>query len=500
MSAALQFEQAGLRASFQLYIGGEWVEAGGGGRFASENPATREEWADLADGTTDDIDRAVAAARKAFDEGPWPRMLPQERARYLRRLAELCLERGVHMAQFETADNGKLLSEQTLQWQFLHELMHYWAGMADKIGGRTVQAPMPIDVSGLPIPESFAYTRKEPVGVVGAITPWNSPCFLLAWKFGPAMAAGCTMVCKPSEHAPVSTVEFAKLVDEAGFPPGVFNVVTGASRTVGAHLAAHKDVDKVAFTGSTATGKSIVEAAAGNLKRVTCELGGKSANIIFADADIEKAVAGTMAGIFAAAGQTCMAGSRVLVQDTFHDRFVEALAGAAQSLKLGDPAKLDTQVGPISNRPNFEKVLSFLKSAPEEGASVAAGGRVQEDLGGYFVEPTIFTGVTNDMGVARNEIFGPVASVIKFSSEEEAIAIANDTDYGLGGAVFTETSARAHRVAHQIRTGTVWVNTYRLVSHLVPFGGYRQSGWGRENGPEGIEAYLETKSVWVPLD
>ena len=486
-------------AKYKLYINGEWVDSEGGRTFGSENPVLGTDWAELADGDNADIDRAVAAARHAFDNTEWGSGLPQDRARCLRRLADLCIERGPEIAQLESQDNGKLLAEQVLQWTLLHELFHYWAGMADKINGTAIPRAIPLDVRGSHLPECFAYTRKEPVGVVAAITPWNSPTYQIGFKFGPAMAAGCTMVCKPSEHASVSTLEFTKLVHEAGFPPGVFNTVTGSSKSIGAHLAEHGDVDKVSFTGSTAVGQKIVSAASSNLKRVTSELGGKSAAIVFDDADIEKAVIGVSAGIFAAAGQTCMACSRVLVQAGIHDRFVEALAKAASSMKAGDPMQPDTQLGPISNKPNYEKVLSYLDRGPKEGAKVATGGRPNSTLGGYYVEPTIFTNVTNDMAVAQEEIFGPVASVIKFEDEEEAVAIANDSKFGLGGAVFTESLSRAHRVAARIRTGSVWINTYRIVTHLVPFGGYKMSGWGRENGEDGLEAFLETKAVWVPV-
>ncbi|MCA8900584.1 MAG: aldehyde dehydrogenase [Hyphomonas sp.] len=486
-------------AQYKLYIDGQWCDPDSGETFVSENPAIGAGWADIADGRAGDIDRAVAAARRAFDKDGWPDLIPQERAKLLRRLADLCLERGPEIAKLEATDNGKLITEMMLQWRLIHELLLYWAGMTDKIDGRMIPSPLPLDVRGTHLPNCFAYTRREPVGVVGAITPWNSPAMQIAYKFGPAMAAGCTMVCKPSEHAPVSTLEFTRLVDEAGFPPGVFNTVPSSRKDVGAHLAAHRDVDKVSFTGSTAVGQSIVRASADNMKRVTCELGGKSASIVFADADIEKAVTGVMAGIFAATGQTCMAGSRVLVEDPIYDRFVAALAEAARGMKVGDPLDPGTQMGPIANRPNYEKVLSYFEIAKQEGVQAAAGGSAHE-LGGYFVHPTVFAGVTNQMRVAREEIFGPVASVIRFNGEEEAIAIANDTDYGLAGGVFTESIPKAHRVAAKVRAGTVWINTYRLVTHMAPFGGYKMSGWGRENSLEGLDAFLETKAVWVPVE
>ena len=492
-------QQSGQLPHYQLYIDGQWRDPAEGGAFVSENPATGQGWTTIADGQASDIDLAVQAARRAFDSDGWPERIPQERAQMLRKLADLCLARGPEIAKLESTDNGKLITEMMLQWRLIHELLLYWAGMADKIDGRMIPSPLPLDVTGTHLPKCFVYTRREPVGVVGAITPWHSPAMQIAYKFGPAMAAGCTMVCKPSEHAPVSTLEFTKLVDAAGFPPGVFNTVSSSRKEVGAHLAAHRDIEKISFTGSTAVGQSIVRAAADNMKRVTCELGGKSASIVFADADIEKAVTGVMAGIFAATGQTCMAGSRVLVEEQIHDKFVAALAEAARAMRVGDPLDPASQVGPVSNRPNYEKVLSYFDVARSEGVHAAVGGKAHE-LGGYFVEPTVFTGVNNTMRIAREEIFGPVASIIPFNGEDEAVAIANDTDYGLAGGVFTESISRAHRVVAKVRAGTMWINTYRLVTHLAPFGGYKMSGWGRENSLEGLDAFLETKAVWVPVE
>ncbi|WP_375203905.1 aldehyde dehydrogenase [Hyphococcus sp.] len=485
--------------TYQQYIDGKWTDAVSGATFESENPTFREPWAVAPDSGKEDIDLAVAAARRAFESEEWRTSLPQYRARLLRRLAALVEKYGPDIAEIETQDNGKLITEQRLQWMLAAELLYYWAGMADKIDGRMIAAPLPLPVKNLPIPESFVYTRREPVGVVAAITPWNSPGGQLLYKLGPAIAAGCTIVAKPSEHTPASALEIAKLVDKAEFPAGVFNVVTSQDREAGAALVAHPDVHKVSFTGSTATGKAIVRAAADNMKRVTCELGGKSASLVFDDADIPTAVKGVMAGIFAAAGQTCMAGSRVLVHEDIHDSFVAALADAAQSMVIGDPIDPATQMGPISNRQNYEKVMGYLEVAEDEGARILCGGP-HETLGGYYIKPTIVTNVTNSMRIAREEIFGPVASIIRFNSEEEAIAIANDTEYGLGGAVFTQSIARAHRVAHRLRTGSVWINTYRLVTHMAPFGGYKESGWGREGSLEGLDAFLETKAVWTPVE
>jgi acyl-CoA reductase-like NAD-dependent aldehyde dehydrogenase len=483
---------------YQQYIDGQWVDAVSGAVFESENPMAGASWAVVPRSDERDIDLAVQAARRAFDSGPWKTMRAQERAACLRRLAALIEQHGQEIAEFEARDNGKVLGEQRFQWWMMGEIMHSWAGVPDKIEGRVLQGALPFPTEGSPFPNAFAYTRREPVGVVGAITPWNSPGFQLMFKFGPAMAAGCTMVVKPSEHAPVSTLEFAKLVDQAGFPAGVFNVVTSDDREVGAALARHSGLDKVSFTGSTATGKKVLHAAAENVARVTVELGGKSASIIFNDADLTKAVTGIIAGVFAAAGQSCMASSRVFVQRDLHDTFVAALVSVVSTLKLGDPMEHDTVIGPISNRPNFEKVMRYLDIGRSEGATVACGGGQPAGLGGYFVEPTVFTGVTPSMRIATEEIFGPVVCVMPFDTEDEAIALANDSEFGLGGAVFTTDLPRAHRVAHQIRTGTVWINTYRMVTQLAPFGGYKSSGMGREGSVEAMDAYLETKTVWVP--
>ncbi|MGE0218808.1 MAG: aldehyde dehydrogenase [Mycolicibacterium sp.] len=474
-----------------MYIDGRWVDAVSGQTFETVNPYTGKAWATAPLAGPEDVAAAVDAARRALT-GPWAALSAAQRGALIRRLAQLIEPHADELARIETTDNGKVIRETRAQMAGLPATYEFFAGAADKIFGDTIPAPQT---------NYFTYTRREPIGVVAAILPWNSPLYLLASKLAPALAAGCTFVAKPAEQTPSSTLEFARLVEQAGFPPGVFNVVTGAGET-GAALSAHPGVDKVTFTGSTATGIAVMKSAADHLAEVTLELGGKSPNIIFDDADLEAAVNGVMAGIFAATGQTCIAGSRLLVHRSVHDEVVQRLTRRAPEIKMGDPLDMDTEMGPIAFAEQLDKVRSYLDIGTAEGAEVVCGGRrpdTPELADGFFFEPTILTGVDNSMRVVREEIFGPVLSVLPFDTEEEAVAIGNDTNYGLAAAVWTKDIQRAHRIAHQLKAGTVWINSYRVLANNVPYGGFGQSGIGRENGIEGLEAYLQTKAVWVEL-
>lgn len=476
---------------YQMRIGGQAVDPIGNTWFDTQNPFTGQVWAEIPKGDTRDVDAAVKAAHQALTSGPWAEMTATQRGALMRKLGDLIARDAAKLAATEVRDNGKLFAEMHGQLNYIPQWFYYYGGLADKIQGST----LPLDKKGY-----FAFTRHEPVGVVAAITPWNSPLLLAAWKIAPALAAGCTIVIKPSEFTSASTLELADLFDEAGFPAGVFNVVTGFGADVGATLVEHPLVSKVSFTGSDATGRLINEKAARLLKHTSMELGGKSPNIVFDDADIEQAVFGAISGIFAASGQTCIAGSRLLVQDSIHDAFVDKLLAVAGTARMGDPMDPATQVGPVTTPPQYRKVLEYIDIAREEGAKAVLGGAKGRAPGcgqGWFVQPTVFTGVRNDMRIAQEEVFGPVLAVLRFKDEADALRIANDVRFGLAAAVWTRDIGRALRMSERLQVGTVWVNTYRAVSFMAPFGGYKDSGLGRENGIDAVREYLQTKSVWI---
>jgi acyl-CoA reductase-like NAD-dependent aldehyde dehydrogenase len=477
---------------FDAYINGQQVKPGGGEYFETVNPYTSKVWAEVARCTAEDANRAVEAAYAQLTTGEWSKLNASQRGALLRRLGDLIRDHAQELAEYETRDNGKLINEMLAQCNYLPQWYYYYGGLADKIQG----AVIPIDK-----PDVFNYTRHEPIGVVAAITPWNSPLLLLSFKLAPALAAGCTLVIKPSEFTSTSTLKLMELVEQAGFPPGVVNVVTGFGAEVGAALVEHPKVAKVAFTGGTESGAYVYQQAAKGLKRCTLELGGKSPNIVFDDAVLDDAVKGAISGIFAATGQTCIAGSRLLVQDGIYDEFVARLVDFARQARMGNPMDPATQVGPVTTPPQYEKILKYIEVAKGEGAQCLLGGGPASgpECGDskLFVQPTIFAGVTNQMRIAQEEVFGPVLSIIRFKTDEEAVEIANDIAFGLAAGVWTQSIKRAIKISAAIRAGTIWVNTYRAISYMSPFGGYKMSGLGRENGIEGMQEYLQTKSVWI---
>ena len=477
----------------RLLIDGEWVEAASGRTFPSIDPSTGATIAEIAEGGAADVDRAVAAARRAFAGGPWRTTTPVGRQALLLALADAVAAHFTELRVLEAVDMGYPIGRAPAAGaDHAVQVLRYFAGWTTKLQGDTLPNSMPFPV--------LTYTLKEPVGVVASIIPWNSPISNVLWKLAPVLASGCTMVLKPAEEASLVAVRIGELLQEVGAPAGVVNVVTGFGETVGAALTAHPGVDKVAFTGSTAVGQEIVRAAAGNLKRVTLELGGKSPDIVFADADLDRAVPGAAMGVFANSGQACCAGTRIFVERAVHAEFVERATAFAGDLRVGNSLDATTRIGPVVSAEQLARVTGYLDVGRAEGAEVAAGGgRLTEGelADGYFVAPTIFTGVDDGMRIAREEIFGPVACVMPFDTVEEVVARSNASAFGLAGGVWTRDVATAHRLAHELRTGTVWVNTYNLFDPVVPFGGYRMSGWGRECGPDALDQYLDTKAVWI---
>jgi len=474
----------------KLLIDGKWVPASTGKTFDSIDPATGEVLARIAEGDKADIDLAVKAARRAFESGPWAKMSPSERGRVIWKIADLIEKNTEEFAELETLDNGKPISiSRVADVPLAVDLFRYMAGWATKIEGST------IPISAGPF---FAYTRREPIGVVGQIIPWNFPLLMAAWKLGPALATGCTIVLKPAEQTPLSAIRLGELALEAGLPPGVLNVVTGFGETAGAALAAHPDVDKVAFTGSTEVGKLIVQAAAGNLKKVTLELGGKSPNIVFDDADLKAATAGAANAIFFNHGQCCCAGSRLYVEDKIFDKVVDGISESAKKIRVGPGMNPDTNMGPLVSEEQFKRVRGYMEAGLKEGAKAVVGGKTIGNRG-YFVEPTVLVNTNPNMKVVREEIFGPVVTAMPFKSIDDIAAEANNTSYGLAAGIWTKDIAKAHSLANKLRAGTVWINCYNVFDAAMPFGGYKQSGWGREMGHEVLEQYTEVKAVCVAL-
>ena len=476
----------------QIFVAGKWQTTASGETYQPVNPANEDLLPPVGKADERDIDAAVTAARKAFDEGPWPRMSPHERGRIVWKLGELIQANLDEMARLESSCTGKTMFDSgKVEIPFAAEVFRYYAGWATKIHGET-----------LPLRETaFTFTLRHPVGVVGAIVPWNFPFLLSSWKLGPALAAGNTVVIKPASQTPYTALRFAELGQEAGLPEGVLNVVTGPGGKVGMALVRDPRVDKIAFTGSTDVGKQIMREAAGTLKRLSLELGGKSPNIVFADADMEAAARGAMTGIFYNKGEVCAAGSRLFVESKIHDEFMSKLTDKVKALKVGDPMDKATRMGPVVSKAQMETVLSYIEAGKQEGAQLVAGGaRATVGNGkGFYIEPTIFDGVSNTMKIAREEIFGPVLSVIPFKSVEEGIAQGNATSYGLAAAVWTRDVSKALKAARAIRAGTVWVNAYNLFDAALPFGGFKESGFGREMGSVGLDHYTEVKTVWIDL-
>ena len=475
----------------KMLINGKWVNSVSGKTFPTYNPATGEVLAQVAEGDREDIELAVKAARKAFDQGPWRRMTASERGRLIWKLADLLEAHTEEFGYIESLDNGKPLAiAKAADVPLAVDLFRYMAGWATKIEGNTI----PISVPYTPGAKYLAYTLREPVGVAGQIIPWNFPLLMAAWKLGPALACGCTVVLKPAEQTPLSALRLGELITEAGFPEGVVNIVPGYGEAAGAALAAHPDVDKIAFTGSTEVGKLIVHAAAGNLKKVSLELGGKSPNVVFKDADLESAIPGAASAIFFNHGQCCCAGSRLYVEKPIFDRVVEGVAGYAKKIAVGSGLDPETEMGPLVSEEQLSRVCGYLESGFSEGATAVVGGHKKGDKG-YFVEPTVLVNTRENMKVVQEEIFGPVVAVMSFDDPEEILPRANDSEYGLAAAVWTRDIGKAHRAAEYLRAGTVWINCYNIFDAALPFGGYKQSGWGREMGHDALSLYTQTKAI-----
>ncbi len=473
---------------YKMLIGGEWVDSSDGATFESVNPATGEIWSRVPEATEADVDRAVRAAHEAFLTGPWSRMTPTERGRHLRLLAELLVDKSEDLGRTETIDTGKMLKETRWQAKYIAEFFQFYAGCADKITGET----LPIDK-----PDLFVFTKREPLGVVAAVVPWNSQLFLVAVKIGPALAAGNTVVLKASEHASAAMLEFGKLIEAAGFPPGVVNIVTGHGEPCGRALTGHKLVARVSFTGGPGAARHVLENSKNNFAEVSLELGGKSPFIVFDDASIESAVNASIAGIFGATGQSCVAGSRLYLHEDIADEFLDRMVAQAREIRIGDPLEEDTQMGPLcttGQRDTIERELAFAES---EGATILTGGKRPEGMEGLYFEPTILACPRQDLRIVDTELFGPVLCAQRFRTEEEAIALANDTEHGLAAGIFTRDSARSLRMADAVRAGIVWVNTYRVVSPIAEFGGVKGSGYGRESGFQAMYDYTRPKTVWM---
>ena len=474
--------------SYQMLIDGNWVNASNGAMFESINPANGQVWSKVPEATESDVNEAVSAAHRAFTTGPWSKMTPTERGKCLRKLGDLLAEKSEPLGRTESVDTGKMLKETRWQAKYIAEFFHFYAGCADKISGET----LPIDK-----PDLFVFTNREPLGVVAAIVPWNSQLFLVAVKVGPALAAGNTIVLKASEHASAAMLEFGELIEEAGFPPGVVNIVTGHGEPCGKALTSHPLVARISFTGGPNAARHVLYNSAENFAEVSLELGGKSPFIVFEDANIESAVNGSVAGIFGAAGQSCVAGSRLYLHEDIADEFLGRMIEIAKGIKIGDPLLEETQMGPLCTIGQLENIEKEVSHAIEEGGQVLHGGKRPSNMDGLFYEPTIISCKDQNMKIVDTELFGPVLSVLKFKTEEEVIGLANDTVHGLAAGIFTKDSARSLRMAKAVRAGIVWVNTYRVVSPIAEFGGIKGSGYGRESGFQAMHDYTRPKTIWM---